>query len=237
VILFLTIASGLAWTVVYVDAIRIGFRDRSYAIPAAALALNFAWEAIYATRSVATGITVQGVFNIAWGLADVVIVYTFLKFGRSELQAWVTRRLFIGWAVLLGVTSVAVQLLFAAEFGWEHAARYAAFLQNLLMSGLFIAMFAARAGLRGQSLLIGVAKWIGTLAPTVAFGWLGKSPLILGLGALCSLFDLAYIGLLWRARHPVSWRHLASRRRRRGFRSPCRPPRRACRRVRSAARD
>ena len=145
-ILFLTIVSGLAWTVVYVDAIRIGFRDRSYAIPAAALALNFAWEAIYAARSIATGITAQGVFNIAWGLADVVIVYTFLKFGRSELPAWVTRRLFIGWALLLGVTSFAVQLLFVAEFGWDDAARYAAFLQNLLMSGLFIAMFVARGG-------------------------------------------------------------------------------------------
>ena len=34
-ILFLTIVSGLAWTVVYADAIRIGFKDRSYAIPAA----------------------------------------------------------------------------------------------------------------------------------------------------------------------------------------------------------
>ena len=59
-ILFLTIVSGVAWTVVYIDAIRIGFRDRSYAIPAAALGLNFAWEAIYATRSIATGITVAG---------------------------------------------------------------------------------------------------------------------------------------------------------------------------------
>lgn len=197
-ILFLTILSGLAWTVVYVDAIRIGLRDKSYAIPAAALGLNFAWEVIYAARSVATGISVQGVFNIAWGLADVVIAYTFLKFGRSELPAWVTRRLFIGWALLLVVTSFAVQLLFVVEFGWEEAARYAAFLQNLLMSGLFIAMFAARGGMRGQSLLIGIAKWIGTLAPTIVFGWYGNSPLILGLGALCSVFDLAYIGLLWR---------------------------------------
>ena len=199
-ILFLTIVSGLAWTVVYVDAIRIGFRDRSYAIPAAALALNFAWEAIYATHSVATGITAQGVFNILWGLADVAILVTFLRFGRSELPGWVTRRLFIGWALLLGVTSFAVQLLFVAEFGWDNAARYSAFLQNLLMSGLFIAMFAARAGLRGQSLLIGAAKWIGTLAPTIVFGWYHGSPLILGVGLLCSIFDLAYIGLLWRAR-------------------------------------
>ncbi|WP_314196352.1 hypothetical protein [uncultured Arthrobacter sp.] len=45
-ILFLTIVSGVAWTVVYAEAIRLGFRERTYAIPAAALALNFAWEAI-----------------------------------------------------------------------------------------------------------------------------------------------------------------------------------------------
>jgi hypothetical protein len=199
-ILFLTIVSGLAWTAVYIDAIRVGFRDRSYAIPAAALGLNFAWEAIYGGRSLATGITVQGFFNVAWGLADVAIVYTFLKFGRAELPAWVTRRLFIGWAILLATASFAVQLLFVAQFGWDAASRYAAFLQNLLMSGLFIAMFVARGGSRGQTLLIAAAKWIGTLAPTFVFGWYGNSPLILGVGLLCSVFDLAYLGLLWRSR-------------------------------------
>ena len=93
-----------------------------------------------------------------------------------------------------------MQLLFVAEFGWDQASRYAAFLQNLLMSGLFIAMFVARGGRRGQTLLIAVAKWIGTLAPTIVFGWYGNSPLILGLGILCSIFDLSYIGLLWRSR-------------------------------------
>ena len=85
------------------------------------------------------------------------------------------------------------------EFGWEDAPRYAAFLQNLLMSGLFIALFVARQGPRGQTMLIAVAKWIGTFAPTIVFGWYGNSPLILGVGVLCSIFDLAYIGLLWRA--------------------------------------
>ena len=199
-VLFLTIVSGVAWTAVYIDAIRVGFKDRTYAIPAAALALNFAWEAIYAARSITTGITAQGFFNIAWGLADVIIVYTFLKFGRSELPGWVTRRLFTGWALLLAGASFAVPLLFVVEFGWDQASRYAAFLQNLLMSGLFIAMFVARGGSRGQTLLIAVAKWVGTLAPTVVFGWYGNSPLILGVGLLCSIFDLAYIGLLWRSR-------------------------------------
>jgi len=200
VILFLTIVSGVAWTVVYAEAIRLGFRERTYAIPAAALALNFAWEAIYAARSVATGISAQGVFNIVWGLADVLIVYTFLRFGRAELPPRVTRPLFLAWAVLLGTTSFAVQVLFVAEFGWDDASKYAAFLQNLLMSGLFIAMFVSRGSGRGQSLVIAVAKWVGTLAPTIVYGGYGSSALILGLGALCSVFDLAYIALLWRAR-------------------------------------
>jgi hypothetical protein len=61
-------------------------------------------------------------------------------------------------------------------------------------------MFVSRGNSRGQSLVIGVAKWIGTLAPTIVYGGHGSSALILGLGALCSVFDLAYIALLWRAR-------------------------------------
>jgi hypothetical protein len=201
--LFLTILSGVAWTTVYICAILVGFRDKSYAIPAAALGLNIAWEAIYAVHSLSSRVSVQGVINIAWALADVVIVYTFLAFGRRELPGFVTRPLFIGWAVLLGLASFAVQWLFISEFDWEPASRYAAFLQNLLMSGLFIAMFVARRGLRGQSMVIAVAKWIGTLAPTITFGVLEGSPFILGIGALCSVFDLTYIGLLlWAKRNP-----------------------------------
>lgn len=198
-ILFLTIVSGVAWTVVYAEAIRLGFRERTYAIPAAALALNFAWEAIYASRSLATGLSAQGVFNIVWGLADILIVYTFLRFGRAELPGWITRPLFVGWAILLGATSFAVQLLLVAEFGWDDATKYAAFLQNLMMSGLFIAMLVSRGSGRAQSLVIAGAKWIGTLAPTIVYGGYGNSALVLGLGALCSVFDLTYIALLWRA--------------------------------------
>jgi hypothetical protein len=51
----LTLLSGVAWTVVYVVAIRIGFQQRTYAIPAVALALNIAWESIYETHGLAAG--------------------------------------------------------------------------------------------------------------------------------------------------------------------------------------
>jgi hypothetical protein len=74
-ILALTLLSGVAWTVVYVVAIRIGFQQRTYAIPAAALALNIAWESTNATHGVLTGnLSVQTFVNVAWALADVVIV-------------------------------------------------------------------------------------------------------------------------------------------------------------------
>jgi hypothetical protein len=206
--LFLTILSGVAWTTVYICAILVGFRGKTYAIPAAALGLNIAWEVIYALHSLSTRISVQGVINIAWALADVVIVYTFLRFGRRELPGFVTRPMFVGWSVLLLVASFAVQGLFIVEFDWDPASKYAAFLQNLLMSGLFIAMFVARRGLRGQSMVIAVAKWIGTLAPTISFGVLQNSLFILGVGALCSVFDLTYIGLLWWAkRNPGALAH------------------------------
>jgi hypothetical protein len=83
-------------------------------------------------------------------------------------------------------------------------AKIAAFLQNLLMSGLFIAMFVARRGPRGQSIVIAVAKWIGTLAPTIALGALAGSAFIFGVGVLCSVLDLAYLGLLIWARQNLA---------------------------------
>ena len=83
-------------------------------------------------------------------------------------------------------------------------AGYSAFLQNLLMSVLFIDMLVRRASREGQSLLIAVSKWLGTLAPTILFGVIGEagfpqgSVFIVIIGSLCSVFDLIYIFMLAR---------------------------------------
>lgn len=199
--LFLTVVSGLAWTIVYIEGIRLGFRDKTYAIPVAALALNFAWEATYTVHGLTTTLTVQAFVNLVWAMGDVLIVYTYFRFGRAEFPDAVTRVMFVLWSVLLFAASFAVQWLFIAQFGVHDAARYSAFLQNLLMSGLFIGMLIARRGLRGQSHTLAIAKWIGTLAPTILFGVIERSPLILGLGVMCSVFDIVYIGLVvWASR-------------------------------------
>ena len=201
---FLILLSGIAWTIVYIDAIRIGFKHKTYAMPIAALGLNIAWETIYAVYALRIAISLQGVINLVWALFDLMIVYGFFRFGRKELPEFVTRPMFIVWAALVFVSSYIVQWGFILQFGWDAAPRYSAFLQNLLMSGLFIAMFIARRGSRGQTLLIAVAKWIGTVAPTILFGIYENSAFILALGILCCVFDLAYIALLiWARRQPT----------------------------------
>jgi hypothetical protein len=210
--LVLIVISGVAWTIVYFSAIWIGFRHKTYAMPVAALALNLAWESIYAPQDLKHAFAVpgiidsdlfsQGVISVVWVLADFVIVYTFFRFGRTELAAFLSRRLFVIWALVLFATAYAVQWLFIVEFGATEGSRYSAFLQNLLMSGLFIAMLVARKGLRGQTLTIAIAKWIGTLAATILYGGIERSTFILGLGIMCSVFDLVYIGLvIWAKRH------------------------------------
>src|SRR4029450_7472150 len=117
-VLALTLLSGAAWTVVYVVAIRIGFQQKTYAIPAAALALNIAWESIYATHGLVADLSVQTFVNVAWAVADLLIIYTFLRFGRRELPGFVSRPIFILWSILLLATAYIVQWLFIVEFGW-----------------------------------------------------------------------------------------------------------------------
>ena len=209
--IILTLVSGICWTIVYIDGIRLGFKHRSYAIPFYALALNFAWELLYTYYGFQSPISVQAVVNAVWLVFDIGILITYFKFGRKYFPARVpgyssasadAAGAFIGWSVLALIAAFCIELAFRKEFGVRVGAGYSAFLQNLLMSVLFIAMLVRRASREGQSLTIAVSKWLGTLAPTILFGIVGDggfpngSFLIVVLGMLCSVFDLIYIRLL-----------------------------------------
>ena len=80
---FLIIVSGLAWTIVYIDSIRIGLKDKTFAMPFWALALNIAWEllhAVFGFREV--GLTLQIAINAIWFLFDLGLLYTFFRYGQ-----------------------------------------------------------------------------------------------------------------------------------------------------------
>jgi hypothetical protein len=195
-VLALTLVSGISWTVVYLDIINRGFRDRTYGMPLFALAFNIAWEFIFGFL-VGDGIGIQRIVNVTWFVLDAIIVVTYFRYGRREYPATV-QRWFIPWSVTAFV--VAFVILFATnlEFPDFWGARYSAFAQNLLMSILFIAMLVGRNGVRGQSMFIAIFKWLGTLAPTIqVFGQTG-SRLILVLGVAIFVYDVIYIAMLYR---------------------------------------
>ena len=205
--LLLKLLSGLAWSIVYIDAIRIGLRDKTYAMPFWALALNIAWEFLYATFGLkAAGFTEQIAINFIWFLLDIGLLYTYIRFGKKHFPFMLQKSWFGAWTLLILATAFIIQYSFIHEFGLLMGAVYSAFLQNLLMSVLFIGMLAQRNSSEGQSLLIAIAKCIGTLAPTILMGALGMknlmlaNPLVLVIGGLIFFFDLLYIWLLLKTR-------------------------------------
>ncbi len=204
---FLTLFSGLCWTVVYLDSLRLGLKYRTYAMPFWALALNITWELLHSVLDYQrVGLALQVGINVVWACLDLGILYTYFRFGSKYFPKNIPRRWFVPWSLLGLLTAFVVQVLFITEFGLAGGGVYAAFLQNLLMSVLFIHMLVQRGGSDGQSLLIAVSKWLGTLAPTLLFGLLGgqgfnhPSAFVLVVGLSCSLFDLLYIGMLAQTR-------------------------------------
>lgn len=203
---FLTVLSGLGWIIVYEECIRLGFKQKTYAMPFFALGLNFAWELIYTVSDIfleahgpLVGMTlVQTIANAAWVCLDVLILFTYFRYGKKEWPKTISSKLFAPWSILGLVCCFALQLVFIKEFDFIMAAQYSAFLQNLLMSILFISMYVKRGNMEGQSILLAVAKWIGTLAPTLLMGVITYNPVVLVCGIFCTVFDLIYIGLLIR---------------------------------------
>lgn len=199
--LFLKLLSGVCWTVVYIEAIRIGLRRRTYAIPFVALSMNLVWEWLYGLGGLieweryGTSIHIQTVVNIVWGLLDIVILLLFVQVARRHASIRISF-LYFGVVVAL-LLSLIYQAGFLLQFGPEIGARYSAFLQNAVMSLLFITMLYRRGSTEGQSLSIALAKLVGTLAPTVTAGILGGiNWLILAAGILCLLGDSYYLWAL-----------------------------------------
>lgn len=193
--LFLTFVSGIAWTIVYIACIRVGFKQKTYGMPLFALGLNIAWEVIYAIQGLSNP-NAQVVVNFIWAACDLVIVYTYFKYGKKHFPEN-AKEYFTPFSILSFATCIALQLAFFFHFEWLEAAQYSAFAQNVTMSILFLIMLYRRNSSEGQSMTVAVAKWLGTLAPTILMGvYRDFNIYIIITGVLCSVWDLLYIYLL-----------------------------------------
>ncbi|MCH4206895.1 MAG: hypothetical protein LKF79_00900 [Solobacterium sp.] len=193
----LTVISGLAWSLVYINCIRTGQKQHTWCMPLYALGLNIAWEGIYSFVDlfVLHTISAQAIANTCWFLLDIWLVVLYFKYAGKDCASETERKWFIPWTVLSLLICFGLQLLFLYEFGIDQAIIYSAYLQNVLMSVLFLYMLNKRKSSRGQTMTIAVSKWIGTLAPTV-IGFMEHNLFIAVCGIMCLILDLLYIYFL-----------------------------------------
>ena len=173
----LAFLGDLLWTAVYIIAIVIGQKQRTYAIPMVAIGLNVNWEIVH-TAIHPPQLAANLVANLIWLTFDLLIVLQLIRYGRERQTNEVMRRFFA--PIVIGVlalslvghvtfyTHVTANSIFADRDGVVSA-----FIINLVMSVLFIGMYFSRPDGTGISKPIAWLKMIGTgvisLANVIAF--------------------------------------------------------------------
>ena len=195
----LTLISGISWSLVYIELIRRGFKDKTYGMPLFALTLNLSWEFLFSLFFRNNDVvTLQTIINLIWCCFDIVIAYTYFRYGREDFSQHADPKWFVPWGLAAFVMSFGIIYFSAIEFGSNWGPIYTAFAQNLMMSVLFIGMLTKRKNVSGQSMYIALFKWLGTAAPTVLFYAQTGSKLVLILGVGCFIYDGLYAFLLYR---------------------------------------
>jgi hypothetical protein len=161
----LMVVGGLFWSLTYILIIRRGFKDKTFGMPLAALCANISWEAIFSL--IYPPSPPQIYINYAWFTLDIVIVFQFLRFGKSEFPKFSIKKFYLAFSMML---LIAFGLIFAITYELhDFLGVYAAFGQNLVMSILFVTMLLSRNGVRGQSMYIALFKMLGTGVVSLAF--------------------------------------------------------------------
>ncbi|MCE5264277.1 MAG: hypothetical protein LLG97_12170 [Deltaproteobacteria bacterium] len=145
---------GILWIATYLLAIRRGYLDRSYGIPAIAIIMNIAWEiydGFFTDRSIMRG------YGIAWLVLDLFVLYQMIAF-HSRLRQ--TAMLKYSAMSILGIVAYFMVLIYDSRYQIRFF--ITAFFQNAVMSLLFIHMILSRKDLRGQSFYIALFKLAAT---------------------------------------------------------------------------
>lgn len=210
------LVSGALWTIAYALLVYRSFRDKSYAMPMAALALNITWEGtfsfIFPPESLPPVFVAR---NIIWFLLDVLLLVALIKNGPKYFSEGfgMGRGTFFGALAVVLVLSELVMLAggpFFAPGDYFHgdifeSAKFIAMVQNAVMSILFVTMFYARKQtgrpIEGQSFYAALARLFGT-SLTVGILHIVLHPdnwyFIGVITATCFIFDVWYSVLIWR---------------------------------------
>jgi hypothetical protein len=154
----------LFWLITYGLIIRRAFKDKTYALPFIALAVNTAWD--FFGAFVYPSPYIQVYFNVIYFVIDLVLLYQVLRYWRAvhpHLQAWQ----FYGIVALVYGITFTVYSAAVADLNDQVGVR-TAWVDTFIDAVLFVGMFLGRADLAGQSLYIALGKIIGTGSAVIA---------------------------------------------------------------------
>lgn len=194
-LLICQLGMGLFWIITYILIIKQGLQDKRYGMPMVAICANISWEFIFSFMYPQNDL--QRIITLLWFILDIFIMIQFLHYGHKEYKKIVPRKIFYSAFLITLVVSFFTILAVMYEFN-DLEGKYAAFLQNLMMSGLFIALFLQRRNLSGQSMGIAVCKMIGTMFAAVGFYMYFRTPLITLISLATLIYDWLYIVLIYR---------------------------------------
>ncbi|XXQ35218.1 Uncharacterized protein PBTT_05667 [Plasmodiophora brassicae] len=206
---FLLVVSGLCWSLVYIVLIRMTWRSNSYGMPVCALITNISWELSFAIVYLADGSDpVASAVSTVWFLLDCLIVYAtirnLMRPSSPDFSDDPIVKRYLPTAILPGgiVLAFLSHLVLFAEHG-TILFTWTAYMMNAYMSLAFILMLFRRRSARQQSQVVAIAKFVGTLAPSIAAAFVNRpdpAPYgLLELCILCAVLDVAYIVLLYLA--------------------------------------
>ena len=114
--------NGICWSIVYVEAIILGFRHKTWHIPQLAICQNFAWELLVVINRLQNGFFGLPFFiQLAWLLLDIGVLITWLLY--DKVNSFLKKS-----ALLLFVFAVMYALAYRTG-KWE----FSAFLINLIL--------------------------------------------------------------------------------------------------------
>lgn len=168
----LAFLGDLLWAVVYILAIIIGQRQKTYAIPMLAIGLNVNWEVVH-TAVHPPALFANLIANLVWLAFDLLIVIQLIRFGRDRQGNDVVRRFFGGIVIgmlalaLVGHVTFYTHVTANAIFP-DRDGVVSAFIINLVMSVLFVGMYFSRPNGEGISKPIAWLKMLGTASISIA---------------------------------------------------------------------
>ncbi|HEV7581458.1 MAG TPA: hypothetical protein VGO77_13790, partial [Mycobacterium sp.] len=114
------------------------------------------------------GGVMQEVINLSWFAADIVILAIFVKYWRSDYPKSVPESYFWPMFIFTFVMVAPMMVATVSVFGRESGSVYTAYVDNLIMSALFLSMLIRRGDRRGQSMWIAWGKLLGTVTASIS---------------------------------------------------------------------